>query len=229
MKLTFAFLATLLLSSLPALRAAETSPPDFSSYTRSYRIPFGNTKPVDFAHLQTMLVRVSINGGPPMRMQVDTGSTGVIAGAADVPDIAPDAPAGSISYVSSGVELKGVWTPATITFPDAKDENGNVATAIVPVLAVHERLTREGAVNSGKFQVTRNPKIYMFGVGSGRGKVPQQEKNPFLNLKEMQDGAMRQGYMIGPQGFTPGLTAANVGEGFLFEKLRERTGPAGTH
>ena len=52
----------------------------------------------------------------------------------------------------------------------------------------HERIAREGAVNSGSFKVTRNPKIYMFGVGSGLGKVPQQERNPFLNLKEMREG-----------------------------------------
>ena len=223
----------LLLVFAIAASAQETGPaaftvPDYSRQALSCRVPFGNTKPVDFAHLLTMLIRVSINGGPPMRMQVDTGSTGVIAGADDVPDIAPDAPAGSINYVSSGVELKGVWTPATIAFLDAKDEHGNVATAVVPVLAVRERIAHEGAVNSGKFQTTKNPKIYMFGVGSGRGKVPQQEKNPFLNLKEMQDGTMRRGYMIGTEGFTLGLTAASVGEGFLFEKLKERTGPPGT-
>ncbi len=204
--------------------AVENAPPDYSRYAQSYRVPFGNTKPVDFEHLQTLLVHVSINGGPPLRMQVDTGSTGVIAGADDVPDIAPDAPAGWINYVSSGVELKGVWTPATITFLDAKDEHGNPPAALVPVLAVHERTVREGAVNSGTFKVIKNPKIYMFGVGSGRGKEPHQEKNPFVNLKEMQAGTMRRGYIIGRDGFTLGLTTAAVGEGCDFEKLKERTG-----
>ena len=191
------FLTALLLASLTALQAADVADnrhaatqapprPDYLAFTQSYRVPFANRQPVDFDKLQTMLVRVSINGGPVMLMQVDTGSTGVIAGGGDVPGIAPDAPAGSIHYSSSGVELKGVWTPGTLTFLDAKDAEGNPATALVPVLAVHERVVHEGAVNSGSFKSTKNPKIYMFGVGSGRGKEPHQEKNPFLNLKEMQ-------------------------------------------
>lgn len=238
MKHTLTLLITLLLAPLTVLHAAdvpgkshpavqEPSVPDYSAFTQSYRVPFANRQPVDFDKLQTMLVRVSINGGPVMFMQVDTGSTGVIAGAGDVPDIAPDAPAGSINYSSSGVELKGVWTPGTITFLDAKDAAGNPATALVPVLAVHERVVHEGAVNSGSFKSTKNPKIYMFGVGSGRGKEPHQEKNPFLNLKEMQAGTMRRGYTITREGFTLGLTAANAGEGYLSEKLTERTGPPG--
>ena len=53
----------------------------------------------------------------------NTGSTGVNVGADDMPNIAANAPAGSITYSSSGVELNGVWTPVTITFPDSKDEH----------------------------------------------------------------------------------------------------------
>ena len=68
------FLTCLALALAP-LSAAEDKPgpvpgeagaPDYSNYTQSYRLPFGNTKPVDFEHLQTLLVRVSVNGGPPM-------------------------------------------------------------------------------------------------------------------------------------------------------------------
>ena len=62
-------------------------------------------------------VRASLNGGPPTRFQVDTGSVGVIVGADEVPNIEPNAPPGSILYTSSGIELKGVWTTTTITFP----------------------------------------------------------------------------------------------------------------
>jgi hypothetical protein len=161
----------------------EAVSPDYSAYAQSYRVPFANTKPVDFEHLQTLLVRVSINDGPPLLVQADNGSNGVIIGAGDVPDIDPNVPAGSINYVSSGVELRGVWTPATVAFLDAKDEHGNIATPLVPALAVHERIAHEGAVNSGKFKSTKNPKIYMLGVGTGRGKEAHQEKNPFVNLK----------------------------------------------
>ncbi len=207
--------------------APDTMPPDYSRYTQSYHMPFGNLKPVNFEDLKSMSVRASINGGPPMRLQIDTGSTGVIVGASDVPNIDPNAPAGSITYSSSGVELLGVWTPVTITFPDSKDANGNVATAVVPVLAVSERKVHPGAVNGSSFKPAMNPKIYMFGIGSGRGKEPHQEKNPWVNLKEMQAGTMRRGYTIARDGITLGLTAKTVGEGYLYEKLKEHTGTVG--
>lgn len=223
---------TALLGSSAVVAAAEKNqisataptPPDYSSYKQSYHVPFGNTKPVDFENLKSMSVRASLNGGPPMRFQIDTGSTGVIVGASDVPNIEPNSPAGSITYSSSGVELLGVWTPVTITFPDSKDEHGNVATAVVPVLAVSERKVHPGAVNSGSFTPSKNPKVYMFGIGSGRGKEPHQEKNPWVNLKEMQAGTMRRGYTITRDGITLGLTAKAVGEGYLYEKLKEHTG-----
>lgn len=212
---------------LPSIKASDVAP-DYSKYTQSYRIPFANTKPVDFEHLRSLSVRASINGGPPMRFQIDTGSTGVIVGASDVPNIAPDAPAGSITYSSSGVELVGVWTPATITFPDSKDEHGNVATAVVPVLAVSERKVHAGAVNGAGFTPSLNPKVYMFGIGTGRGKEAHQERNPWVNLKEMQAGTMRRGYTLTRDGIALGLSAASVGEGYLFEKLKEHAPNAAT-
>ena len=141
-----------------------------------------------------------------------------------MPDIAPDAPPGSISYSSSGVELVGVWTQATLTFPDAKDAQGNVATAVVPVLAVREKKVHSGAVNSSSHQPSLNPKIYMLGIGTGRGKVARQDKNPWVNLNEMKAGTMRRGYTITPEGITLGLRREGVGDGYMFEKLKEHTG-----
>lgn len=207
-----------------AAAAAEVPPPDYSGWKTCYRIPYGNTKPLDFDNLGSLSVRVTLNGGPPLRLQIDTGSTGVVVGAVDVPGIDPNAPAGSITYSSSGVELDGVWTPVTITFPDAKDEHGNVATAVVPVLAVKERKIHPGAVNSGKFQPSKNPRAFMLGIGFGRGKEPKQERNPWVCLKEMEAGAMRRGYLLTRDGIVLGLTPEAVGKGFLFEKLRERPG-----
>ena len=227
-------LTALVLASLTVLRAAELADkrraatqeppaPDYSTYKQSYRIPFANTKPVDFENLKGMTVRVSLNGGPPLKLQVDTGSTGVILGADDVPNIDPNGPPGTITYSSSGVELIGVWTPVTLTFPDSKDEQGNVATAVLPVLAVSERKVHAGAVNSSGFKPMKNPKIYMLGIGTGRGKLPRQDLNPWVNLKEMQAGTMRRGYTITRDGVTLGLTAKTVGTGYLYEKLKEHT------
>ncbi len=231
MKHTFLIFTALMLT-LHTLTAADRSqtvtqempPPDYAGYKESYRIPFASTKPVDFENLKGMTVRVSLNGGPPIKLQVDTGSTGVILGADDVPDIDPNGPPGTITYSSSGVELIGVWTPVTLTFPDSKDEHGNVATAVLPVLAVAERKVHEGAVNGSGFTPSKHPKIYMLGIGTGRGKLPRQDLNPWVNLTEMQAGTMRRGYTITRDGVTLGLTADTVGKGYLYEKLKEHTG-----
>ena len=200
---------------------ATTSPaPDLSAFTDSYHVPFA--KPVDFDHLKGMSIRASLNGGPVTTFLVDTGSVGIIVAADEVPNIDPHAPAGSMVYSSSGIELDGVWTPVTVTFPDSKDADGRVATAVVPVLAATERKVTPGAVNSGNIKPTKNPKVYMFGVGFGRGKDPHPERNPFVNLNEMQAGKMRRGYTIARDGFTLGLTAKNA-EGYQFQQLKERT------
>lgn len=205
--------------------SSPTPAPAFPDTNACYHLPFANTKPVDFEHLQSLSVRISVNGGPPIRVQVDTGSTGVVLGVDDVPNADSNGPAGSITYSSSGIELLGRWTNATITFPDAVDAQGHVPTAEVPVLAVTERKVHEGAVNSGA-KPAKNPRVRMLGIGNGRGKANRQDLNPWVNLKEMKAGTMRRGYMITRSGITLGLTKDSVGTGFLFEKLVERVNPA---
>jgi len=195
-------------------------PPDYSKYTRSYQIPFA--KAVNFQHLTGMHIRASLNGAPATTFQVDTGSTGIVVSADEVPNIDPKAPAGSIKYSSSGLEFDGVWTTVTVTFPDSKDAQGKVATAVVPVLAVKERKVYSGGVNASGKKDALNPRVHMFGVGFGRRTEAHPEKNPFLNLAEMQAGTMRRGYTLSRKGFTLGLTAATVGTNYRFQKLTER-------
>jgi hypothetical protein len=225
--LAFCFLALCFAERLSAETTAPAAP-DYSSFKQSFHMRYANAKPVDFDHLSSLYVRASINGGPPMRFQIDTGSVGVIVGAGDVPNIDPQAAAGSITYSSSGVELDGVWTNAVITFPDSKDENGNVATVMVPVLAASQCLVHPGAVNGNAHPATtepvKNPKVFMFGIGTGRGKEVHQDRNPWVNLEQMQAGTMRRGYMLTRDGITLGLSTEAVGQGFLFEKLNEHVG-----
>jgi hypothetical protein len=207
-------------SSRASPSEAEAAP-DYGPFRQSNHVPF--TRQLDFDKpLNGMHVRVSLDGGPPTTFQVDTGSVGIIVGADEVPHVAPDAPEGSITYSSSGISLVGVWTPVTVTFVDSKDEHGRPATAVVPVLAAKERKVAPGAVNTGAAKPTLNPKVHMFGVGFGRGKEAHPERNPFVNLKEMRAGTMRRGYAITRDGYTLGLSAAGVGDGYLFQKLKER-------
>ena len=213
-----------LIGALAATAAGQTgradAPPDYSTYTQSYSIPFA--KAVNFQHLTGMHIRASLNGAPATTFQVDTGSTGIVVSADEVPNIDPKAPTGSIKYSSSGLEFDGVWTTVTVTFPDSRDARGRVATAVVPVLAVKERKVYSVGVNASGKKDALNPRVHMFGVGFGRGTEAHPEKNPFVNLAEMQAGTMRRGYAITRKGFTLGLTAAAVGTGYRFQKLTER-------
>ena len=214
--LTLLIAAVLLIGT--SARAGNPDAPDLSRFTSTCSIPFANQ--VDFNSLKGMRIRVSLNGGPVMTFLVDTGSVGIVVSEKDVPNIDPNAPVGSMIYSSSGVELDGVWTPVTVTFPDTKDAKGQMASAVVPVLAVHERKVSGVGVNAAGIKPSANPKVYMFGVGFGRGKEPHPERNPFINLKEMQAGTMNRGYTITRDGFTLGLTGSNTG--YLYQKLKER-------
>jgi len=215
------WLSVAVVGAVPAATQSIEPAPDYSKYSQCYRIPFAGN--VDFKKLQGIHVRASLNGGPAASFQVDTGSVGIVVSADEVPNIEVGAPAGSIKYSSSGVELDGVWTTATVTFPDSADGAGGIATAVVPVLAVKERKVSGKGVNAGKYTASLNPRVHMFGVGFGRGQQAHPEKDPFLNLTEMQRGTMRRGYTITRQGITLGLTAKDIGQGYVFQKLTERS------
>ncbi len=215
-----------LLGAAAGVAKADDPAPDYAAYKQSYSVPFA--RPVDFKHLTEMTVRASLNGGPVRNFQVDTGSVGIVASADEVPNIDPNARPGQIKYSSSGVEEDGVWTTATVTFPDSKDAQGRVATAVVPVLAVREKRFSGVGVNAVAHAPVLNPRVYMFGVGFGRGRAAHPENNPFVNLSEMQAGTMRRGYTITRAGFTLGLTAAGVGPGYVFQKLAANPVSPGT-
>jgi len=198
--------------------------PDYSAFTASYLLPFAGR--ADFAHLdETLKVRAQINGGPIGRFTVDTGSIGIVIGADDVPNLDPNAKPGMIRYSSSGLELHGVWTTANVTFPDAQGGPG-VASSAVPVLAVSSEVCTGVGVNADRCTASDHPHPHMMGVGFGRSEDAHPERNPFLNLREMTAGTMRRGYLITPRGITLGLTNADVGPGFTWQKLSPRPLPA---
>jgi hypothetical protein len=208
------------LAAATPLSAQSPHPPapDYGSFKQSYQLPYAQA--VDFQHLdKTLKVRAQINGGPVGEFTVDTGSVGIVVGADDVPNIDPHAKAGELRYSSSGLELHGVWTTATVTFPDAH----GVATAVVPVLAVTSSVCTGSGINASGCHSSDHPKIHMMGVGFGRGEEGHPEKNPFLNLNDMRAGTMLRGYAITHQGITLGLTAEGVGDGFVWQKLAAKT------
>ncbi|MEZ0359944.1 hypothetical protein [Mycobacterium sp. SA01] len=212
---------------------ATTTPPassqrdaTYDAYRQSYTVPWVGSP--DFANLRTTLkVDASVNGGPVSPFTVDTGSVGVVVPASEVPNIPADSPPGSLTYSSSGLELTGVWVPASVSFPQAVDATGAgvAAQAAVPVLAVTSSRCLGGGVNSGRCTAVIP---HMLGVGFGRGNTARAAPthNPFLNLTAMTAGTMRRGYLIGRAGLSLGLTAANVTGSWTMQQLTSAGSPA---
>jgi hypothetical protein len=210
--------------------APSTTVPDqgqYGFYTQSYTLPWVGSP--NFSDLKsTLQVQASVNGGQARSYTVDTGSVGTVVWAKDVPNIPPGSPSGSLTYNSSGLELKGVWATLPVSFPQAVNANGaNVsAQAMVPVLAVRSSKCTDPGVNSSKC----NPKTlpHMLGVGFGRGTTVQTSpaSNPFLNLTEMAAGTMRRGYIIGRGGLSLGLTGSDVIGTWTMQPLTNAGPPA---
>ncbi|OYN74732.1 hypothetical protein [Mycolicibacterium sphagni] len=213
-------------SSVPSSAQAAGT---YSSFSQSYTVPWVGSP--DFANLtRTLKVEASVNGGTVSQFTVDTGSVGVVVPAAEVPNIPADAPAGHLTYSSSGLELDGVWATLPVSFPQAVNAAGATtpARATVPVLAVTSSKCLGVGVNS---RGCTGGIPHMMGVGFGRGPTAHPPTyNPFLNLTEMAAGTMRRGYLIGRGGLSLGLTGANVTGAWTMQQLASAGAPAqGAH
>lgn len=196
----------------------------YGSFTQSYTVPWVDSP--DFANLtRTLKVEVSVNGGTVSPFTVDTGSVGVVVPASEVPNIPAGAPAGSLTYSSSGLQLTGVWVSLPVRFPQAVNASGAAvpAQAGVPVLAVTTSKCLGGGVNSHH---CTGAIPHMLGVGFGRGANRPPTYNPLLNLTEMAAGTMRRGYIIGRGGLSLGLTAATTTGTWTAQHLVSAGAPA---
>lgn len=215
-------------STSPSTGTSGTNDP-YANYTQTYTVPYSNAPA--FTNLtSTLKVQAQVNGGTVSSYTVDTGSVGVVVPASEVPNLPTNAPAGSLTYSSSGLKLTGVWATLPMTFPGAvRSDSGNaVATATVPVLAVTSGTCTGTGVNSGS---CTGAIPHMLGVGFGRGTdvTTAPTYNPFLNLAEMGAGTMRRGYTISRAGITLGLTTTAV-SGYTRQTLVSAGTPAaGTH
>ncbi|SNT34566.1 hypothetical protein SAMN05421770_10814 [Granulicella rosea] len=201
--------------------------PTFPQGTDVVTVPY--SKPLDFNALNSLHVRMSINGGPAESFQVDTGSVGIVVGAIAVKNFdASNGTPGELTYSSSGVHESGVWTTVEITFPDAKLPDGSPVVAHVPVLAVTNMDCTGKGVNAARCKPSSSaPNPHMLGIGFGRGGgFGTQLKNAFLQLDAMQQGKMRRGYLISPKGIQLGLNAETVSGAWSWQKLVAREGKA---
>ena len=202
----------------------------YAAYSQSFTVPYVGSP--NFSNLtSTLKVNLRLGGGVEEAFTIDTGSVGMVAPAADVPNIPANSPAGSLTYSSSGLKLIGVWVTVPVVFVDATSEGGAAATAsaTVPVLAVQSSVCTGSGINSGSCTGTIP---HQLGIGFGRGTEVQQSPvyNAALNLTDMAAGTMRRGYMLQRDGLHLGLTATNVSSNYVTQALTSAGTPAaGTH
>jgi hypothetical protein len=157
-------------------------------------------------------------GGAREPAVMDTGSTGVVASAASIPNVdqLPRRGAGTVTYASGRI-MRGDWVlvPVTITGADGT----SLTTKPIPVLAVRSAECVENAPGCLPGLASSHAVI---GIGFGRKRHPGGDsgpsKNPFL-VDAGQHG-LRRGYLVTRDGVEVGLTGASPPAGYVTVRLR---------
>jgi predicted aspartyl protease len=204
--------------------AAEPSP--YVSYDWSVFLPYINRPAGDADITASPRLRISL-GGASHEAILDTGSTGIVISASDIPSVEslPATP-GQLAYSSSGRIMVGKWVTTPVTVEG--DSGSRFTTRPIPVLAVDRIDCRPKARNC---QPEEAPKgVAMLGIGFGREHDGQEQstpdKNPFL-ADSAGGEQQRHGYIVTRTGVRIGLTAGDVGPDFAFVKLAPNTKYAG--
>jgi hypothetical protein len=196
--------------------AAEPNP--YAGYDWSVFLPYINAPAGDVDITVSPRLRVSL-GGSSHEAILDTGSTGIVVSASDIPGVEtlPATP-GQLAYSSSGRIMVGKWVMTPVTVEG--DGGSRFTTKPIPVLAVERIDCRPKARNC---QPEDAPKgVAMLGIGFGREHDGQEQstpdKNPFL-ADSAGGERQRHGYIVTRTGVRIGLTAGDVGPDFAFVKL----------
>lgn len=240
--------AALLVSTTLATQACSQAGPDFQPYDQGRFIPFtpwaAGQAPFDAPPTVSLRLDGPLGAYAPPPVVMDTGSTGVVISAADLPDWTADKarayPRGW-EFLSSSKRLwGGYWVPTSVAFVDAG--GAELARAQVPILVVdiehkcpgYDVTTSPGTCAEPKATINMPKGIAYMGVGFGREGNGQTQgtpqKNPLLNLaaidgRPIAPGTYRRGYVVTRDGVHVGLTPANTGR-FQFVKLGQQ-GPNG--
>ncbi len=226
----------------------DFQPPDFQPYDQGRFIPFtpwaAGQAPFDGPPTVSLRLDGPLGAYAPPPVVMDTGSTGVVISAADLPGWSPDKakayPRGW-EFLSSSKRLwVGHWVPTSVAFVDAG--GAELARAQVPILVVdiehkcpgYDVKTSPGTCAAPKATINMPKGIAYMGVGFGREGNGQTQgtpqKNPLLNLaaidgRPIASASYRRGYVVTRDGVHVGLTPANTG-GFRYVKLGQQ-GPNG--
>jgi hypothetical protein len=216
------------------MQQALNSGNDLSQYTRSIFLPYTH----GFSSQDVPRIKTTI-GGVQLRLPMDTGSTGILIGTQQLPDIGPHEgiPAHHF-FTSSKILYQGRLVDLRVTFHGVGDGN---ATATVPVLVVDKSVVCPWYdpkidtfacphdPNKPSPELRDTSKIAYMGIGFGRNShgdgqpfaIPKA--NPFLNIdtingEALRPGAIRAGYIISTKGVHLGLTEQTT-QGFAYTEL----------
>ncbi|MFC6645601.1 hypothetical protein ACFQBQ_08400 [Granulicella cerasi] len=121
--------------------------PTFPAGVPAVTVPYSDDA-LNFQHLGSIHMRLSFNGGESSTFQIDTGSTGIMVSADEIPGYTGKGEPGEITYSSSGIRLSGTWETVDVKFEDAKMPDGSPIIAHMPVLAVKLRECLGTGVNA---------------------------------------------------------------------------------
>lgn len=162
---------------------------------------------------------VSMGGGLPHRVLVDTGSTGVVVPRGALgPRAVELGRRGRVEYTSSGKVFEGTYVraPLTLNVGSSGDEQPRVETLPVEVLAIDRQTCAPGYPRCTiDADLSR---VGMLGVGFDRD-TGSPAQNPFLQLADVRAGRMAPGYIIAADHITLGITAGDTA-GFRYIDLR---------
>lgn len=238
----------LLASTILTTPACSQAGPDLAAFDQARFIPFtpwaAGQAPFEGPPTVSLRLDGPLGAHAPPPVVMDTGSTGVVISAADLPGWSADKVAAyprGWEFLSSSKRLwVGRWVPTSVAFVDAA--GAELARSEVPILVVDTELncpgydvkTSPGTCAAPKATISMPKGIAYMGVGFGREGNGQTQgtpdKNPLLNLaaidgRPIAPATNRRGYVVTRDGVHVGLTPANTG-GFRFAKLGKQ-GPNG--
>lgn len=190
--------------------------PDYSAYRGSFFIPYT----ADSSYEQHLKVRVRINGGPVVGMLLDTGSSVTLISQDLVANFDHAGPQGVTEIAESGQISRGTVTPLRIEFVDAKGEGSVVDQAAVSTitgLVVSEIVCAPDAeLAKACVAGPAADRVRRIGIGFG-----QLDGIALFNLQQINEGQLRAGFVLEPDGIRIGLTGNTAGTDFSLVKLEK--------